>query len=166
MCSASTRSGGAHGAVSGLFYARRADAGPGECAEVTGGGSAGFAGSDPMRRVAQWQLLLLTGRAARLPLRSLAARPSIAGRPADVVRDSVTLLRGHGVTRLHWSAYAVIAVASVALASPSGAMPDCCGGARAAQKAPGRALDLAGAAAFLTALANHRPDFSLDPPRK
>jgi hypothetical protein len=35
-------------------------------------------------------------------------------RPADVIRDLVTLLRGHGLDRVYWSACAVFAVVSVA----------------------------------------------------
>jgi hypothetical protein len=42
-----------------------------------------------------------------------AARPTTPYRPADVIRDLVTLLRGHGVTRLYWSACALLAVLSV-----------------------------------------------------
>lgn len=43
-----------------------------------------------------------------------AARPSTPYRPGDVIRDLVTLLRGHGLTRLYWSACAALAVVSVA----------------------------------------------------
>ncbi len=37
----------------------------------------------------------------------------MAARPGDVVRDLVTLLRGHGLTRLYWSACSVRAVLSL-----------------------------------------------------
>jgi hypothetical protein len=43
-----------------------------------------------------------------------AARLTTPYRSADVTRDLVTLLRGHGLTRLYWSACAVFAVVSVA----------------------------------------------------
>lgn len=46
--------------------------------------------------------------------RTPAARPSNQPRPADVIRDLVTLLHGHGLTRLYWSACAILAVVSVA----------------------------------------------------
>ncbi|HEY3956045.1 MAG TPA: hypothetical protein VGM53_21955 [Streptosporangiaceae bacterium] len=42
-----------------------------------------------------------------------AARPATPYRPGDVIRDLVTLLRGHGLGRLYWSACAVLAVVSV-----------------------------------------------------
>lgn len=42
-----------------------------------------------------------------------AARPSTPYRPADVIRDLVTLLRGYGLTRLYWSACALVGVVSV-----------------------------------------------------
>jgi hypothetical protein len=43
-----------------------------------------------------------------------AARPAIAVfRPGDVIRELVTLLRGHGLTHLYWSACALLAVLSV-----------------------------------------------------
>jgi hypothetical protein len=44
--------------------------------------------------------------------RALAARPSTS-RPGDVMRDLITLLRGHGLTRLYWSACTIFAVLSV-----------------------------------------------------
>jgi hypothetical protein len=34
-------------------------------------------------------------------------------RPCDVIRDLVTLLRGHGLNRLYWSGCALLAVLSV-----------------------------------------------------
>ena len=37
-----------------------------------------------------------------------------SARPRDVMRDLVTLLRGHGLRRVYWSACAVVAVVSVA----------------------------------------------------
>jgi hypothetical protein len=43
-----------------------------------------------------------------------AARPATAAfRPGDVIRELVTLLRGHGLDRLYWSACALLAVLSV-----------------------------------------------------
>ncbi|HEY3958296.1 MAG TPA: hypothetical protein VGM53_33435 [Streptosporangiaceae bacterium] len=39
--------------------------------------------------------------------------PATGYRPGDVIRDLVTLLRGHGLNRLYWSASAVLAVVSV-----------------------------------------------------
>jgi hypothetical protein len=42
-----------------------------------------------------------------------AARPSTPYRPGDVIRELVTLLHGHGLTHLYWSACALLAVVSV-----------------------------------------------------
>ncbi|HEY3955925.1 MAG TPA: hypothetical protein VGM53_21335 [Streptosporangiaceae bacterium] len=42
-----------------------------------------------------------------------AARPATPYRPGDVIRDLVTLLRGHGLGRLYWSACTLLAVVSV-----------------------------------------------------
>jgi hypothetical protein len=50
----------------------------------------------------------LRGRA-----RPPATQPQPFPRPADVIRDLVTLLQSHGLTRLYWSASALLAVISV-----------------------------------------------------
>jgi hypothetical protein len=41
-------------------------------------------------------------------------RPAVFPRPADIVRELATLLRGHGLDQLYWSACALLAVISVA----------------------------------------------------
>ncbi len=50
---------------------------------------------------------------ADVPAASSARPTTTAYRPADVVRDLVTPLRGNGLTRLYWSACVLLAVVSV-----------------------------------------------------
>jgi hypothetical protein len=42
-----------------------------------------------------------------------ATRPPAFPRPADIARELATLLQSHGLTRLYWSACALLAVISV-----------------------------------------------------
>jgi hypothetical protein len=43
-----------------------------------------------------------------------ATQPPAFPRPADIARELTTLLRGHGLHQLYWSACALLAVLSVA----------------------------------------------------
>jgi hypothetical protein len=42
-----------------------------------------------------------------------ATRPPTFPRPADIIRDLVTLLQSHGLDQLYWSACALLAVLSI-----------------------------------------------------
>jgi hypothetical protein len=53
------------------------------------------------------------GPRGRWALPAPAARPPIFPRPADIIRDLVTLLSSYGLTRMYWSASAVCGVLSL-----------------------------------------------------
>ena len=113
MCSASIRGGGAHGRSRGCSMPAGRMPGRGKvpASRVRIRWICGIRSVAPSSSTATTPADRPRGQADP---RSLAARPSIEARPADVGRDLVTLLRGHGVTRLYWSACGVFAVVSVA----------------------------------------------------